>query len=548
MSGKIITCEYVKLAVKRHLDDMERIGSKGFPYHFDRESAQHRLDFYKLCRHSKGEWAGQVFTPSPWQQFIAWVFYGWKRKDGTRRFRTSYVEVARKNGKSTDMATEGLYQLAYDGEQGSEVYTAATKRDQARIIHNESTRMVKKSPKLAMELGLVKDNIYHEATQSKYVPLGEDSKTEDGLNVQAGMVDEYHAHPNSGLFDQLRSGMGARREPVMKIITTAGYERDCPCYKEREYAINILKGIFKDDSYFAIIYTLDEGDEWQDEKVWIKANPNLGISVKIDDMREMCHKAKNSPSFQNEFLTKKLNIWTNAVTAWMKSGAWEACNSPVDADALAGCTCYGAFDLSKTTDMTAWVLCFPPVDDDDKYHFLFRFFMPQDDLENIITDKNLLANIRLWIKQGYIQTTPGDKIDYDFIKAQIAKDAEKYDLRKIAYDPYNASQIVNDLQKEDYELLEYRQGYLTMSPATKDFEIKVLGKEIAHGGNPVMDWMMSCVEVAQDPAGNIKPVKPDRNKTSKRIDGVVATIMALDMSVRESTGSAYDNGAGVFAA
>ncbi len=547
MSGKILTCELTKLAIKRHLDDLDKIGKKNFPYFFDEEAAKHRLDFYQFCRHSKGEWAGQVFIPAPWQQFIDWVFYGWKRKDGSRRFRTSYVECARKSGKSTQMAADGLYQLAFDGEPGSEVFTAATKLRQALIIHSESTRMVKKSPALRRMLGITKDRIYHEESGSFYIPLGEDAKTEDGWNVQAAMIDEYHAHPNSGIFDVLRSAMGSRRQPVIKIITTAGYERSCPCYKEREYAINVLREIFKDESYFAIIYTLDDGDEWQDEKVWIKSNPNLGISVKMDDMKEMCHKALNSPSFQNEFLTKKLNIWTNAVTVWIKTGAWEACNMPVDADALSGNTCYGAFDLSTTTDITAWVLCFPP-DNGGEYHFLFRFFMPQDDLEERIADKNLLANLRLWIKQGFIQTTPGNVIDYDFIYAQIEQDSNTYDLFRIAYDPWNATQIVNDLQKDDFDLVEYRQTYANLSPAAKDFEQKILGKQIAHGGNPVMNWMISCTEVAQDSNGNIKPVKPDRQKSSKRIDGVVASIMALDMAVRESEGSAYDNNGKVFVA
>ncbi len=248
MNGKILTCELTKLTVKRHLNDLDKVGKKNFPYFFDEESAKHRLDFYQFCRHSKGEWAGQVFVPAPWQQFIDWVFYGWKRKDGSRRFRTSYVECSRKNGKSTQMAADGLYQLAFDGEPGSEVFTAATKLRQALIIHAESTRMVKKSPALRRMLGITKDRIYHEESGSIYIPLGEDAKTEDGWSVQAAMIDEYHAHPTSATFDVLRSAMGSRRQPVIKIITTAGYERSCPCYKEREYAINVLRRIFKDES------------------------------------------------------------------------------------------------------------------------------------------------------------------------------------------------------------------------------------------------------------------------------------------------------------
>lgn len=544
LKGRIPAGRYVQMACERQARDL--VDGPGRGLHFDREAAQHRIEFYRFCRHSKGEWAGQVIEPEPWQQYIKWCVYGWYRDDGTRRFRTVYEEVARKNGKSTDLSVDGLYLLGFDGEPGAEVFNAATKRQQARIIHGESVRMVKSSPALRKLLQVFKDNIHIRETASKFEPLGRDSNTEDGLNVHGALIDEYHAHPDSGMYDVLRSGMGSRRQPLLYIITTAGFDRACACYELREYAIQVLKGSFEDDALFAIIYTLDlpekegdeGGDDWLDESVWIKANPNLGVSVKIEDMRDMAREAEVSPSARTNFLTKKLNVWTNAEVIWIPHEKWASCNFSVDADALRGRPCYGGMDLSTTTDITAWVMCFPPIDHDDRYLFLFKFFLPQADLRDRVKRDRVPYDD--WIRRGLVMATPGNVIDYEFIKAEILECAARYDLREIAYDPYNSSQLVTELMDEGIEMVLFRQGFLSMSPASKDFEKRVLAKEIAHGGNPVMAWMVSCASVAQDPSGNIKPVKPDRKKSSKRIDGVVASIMALDRAVKGNDSSPYD--------
>ncbi len=525
LNGKQVACRLVKLACARHVRDLEHGFERGL--YFDREAAQHRLDFYRFCRHFEGEWAGQVIEPSPWQQFIKWCVYGWKRADGSRRFRRAYTSVARKAGKSTDLATDGNFLAFFDGEEGAQVYTAATKFKQARVIHRASTAMVKASPALRRRINVFKNNLHIESTNSIYEPLGQDSNTEDGLNVHGALIDEYHAHPDAEMYNVLRSGMGSRRQPLLYVITTAGFDKQCACYSEEDYAKKVLEGIFEDDSYFAIIFTLDMGDDWKDEGNWIKSNPNLGITPKLADIREQCHEAEQVASKQNEFLTKRLNIWTESVMAWITADQWNRCSELVDADGLRGRRCYGAFDLSSTTDMSAWALCFPPETTGEPYRFIWRFFIPQEGLERQYPNKEILNKIKGWIRQGFIIPTPGDKIDYDFIKARIVEDAAAYDIREIPYDPYNASQLANDLIKEELPLIEFRQGFLTMSPAAKDFEIKVLGGQIAHGGNPVMKWMVSCTEIVKDPAGNIKPVKPDRQKSVKRIDGVVAAIMAL---------------------
>lgn len=525
LTGHIPACKLVKLACLRHVLDLRDGHLRGL--WFDPEAAQHRIDFYRFCRHFEGEWAGQVIQPEPWQQFIKWCIYGWRRADGSRRFRRVYEEVARKNGKSTDLGSDGNYLAFFDGEAGAQVFTAATKKDQAAIIHRSSTRMVKASPALRRRIKVYKNNLHSEETASRYEPLGEDSKTEDGRNVHAALIDEYHAHPSADMYNVLRSGMGARRQPLLYVITTAGFDHTSACYTEREYAVDVLQGTFEDDSYFAIIFTVDDESAWTEETEWYKANPNLGVSVKLDDMREQCLEAQRVPSKQNEFKTKRLNIWTESRQIWITAEAWEQCNKPVDVEGLRGRKCYGGLDLSSTTDMSAWVLVFPPETPEDDYRCLYRFFVPQSDLERQYPKKEILDRVRLWIRQGFVTATPGNRIDYDFIRAQILDDAAAFDLQEIAFDPYNASQITNDLAKEGLELVEFRQGFLSMSPAAKEYERLVSSGRLAHGGNPVMKWMVSCAETDTDAAGNIKPVKPDRTKSSKRIDGVIANIMPV---------------------
>ena len=436
---------------------------------------------------------------------------------------------------STDLATDGLYLAFFDDEPGAQCFTAATKKDQAIIIHRASTRMVKASPALRKRIAIFKNNLNIDETASKYEPLGEDSKTEDGRNVHAGLIDEYHAHPSDDMYNVLRSAMGARRQPILYVITTAGFDKHSACYTEREYAVNVLEGVFDDDSFFAIIFTPDDPDKWTDETQWMMANPNLNVCVSIDDLRDQCRKAERVPSKQNEFKTKRLNIWTESQTAWITADMWRGCNHPVDADGLRGQTCYGAFDLSSTIDITGWVKCFPPTVAGERYRFLFNFYVPQDNLELRYPNREVLNMIKTWIRQGFITATPGNVVDYDFIEAQIIEDASMFDIVQIPYDPYNAAQLVTNLQKQDLELVEFRQGFRTMSPAAKDFEAKILQGLIAHGGNPVMNWMISCAEIASDPSGSIKPVKPDRGKSNKRIDGVIASIMALSAAVRNST-------------
>jgi phage terminase large subunit-like protein len=529
LGGKITTGKWAQLACKRFYDDLKTGSKRGLLFDFD--ASEHRLAFYNFVKHSKAEWAGQVFTPEPWQAFIDANIFGWKRADGARRFRTVYTSVARKNGKSTQLAATGLYLAFFDNEEGSEVFTAAVKYEQSCIIHSESTRMVKSSPSLRGMINVFKNTLTCEAHNQKFVPLGQDSNTQDGLNVHAALVDEYHCHPTSGLYDVLKTGTGSRRQPMVYVITTAGFEKSYPCYEMELRIKRILEKSEDDDTVFGIIYSLDDNDDWTDQNTWIKANPNMGVSLKLDVLQDNFKEAFSMPSKQNGFKTKHLNIWTEAETRWLTMESWKLNSDPVDADGLAGRLCFAALDLSTTIDLTAWVLCFPPDGDGDKYRFLYRFFIPQDGIHERTQKEKF--DYETMVRNGFITATPGNVVDYDFIKAQIYEDVRKYDIRELAYDPWNATSIITDIQNDiGATCVEFRQGFATMSPACKDFERKVLGGKLATADNPIMNWMIGCTEVVSDPAGNIKLVKPDRNKTGKHIDGVVASVMALNRAVK----------------
>lgn len=320
VGGKVVACKWVRLACERYFHDLKHGHERGL--YFDREAAERKLHVTSLLKHSKGQWAGEYFHPEPWQSFIDWNVFGWKRADGMRRFRTQFEEVARKNGKSTRGAATGIYLAFFDGEAGAEVYSAATKRDQARIVHGEAIRMIKKNPTLKKYIKIYKDNLHMESTASKYEPLGADSDTLDGLNVHGAIVDELHAHKSRDTLDLLETATGSRRQPLMVIITTAGMDRQSICFEKHQYTQKVLEGwkdgSFLDDAWFGIIFTIDEGDDWRDESCWIKANPNLGVSKKLEDMQMKAKRAERMPAAQNSFLRRELNVWVQGESKFME--------------------------------------------------------------------------------------------------------------------------------------------------------------------------------------------------------------------------------------
>lgn len=547
LSGRQVACKWVRLACERHRRDLENGTEYGLC--FDETTAKTAIAFFRLLKHSKGEWAGRPLVLEPWEQFVVWSLFGWKREDGTRRFRTSYLEVARKNGKTTLAAGVGLYLMLADGEPGAEVYSVATKRDQARISHSEATRMAKSSPQLRRMVTIFKDNIHILDTASKFEPLGADSDTMDGLNVHGAIVDEVHAHKTRDTWDVIETATGARRQPLMFAITTAGYDRQSLCFQQHEYTEKVLEGVIQDDSWFGAIYALDQvkdangnlvDEDWNDESLWVKANPNLGVSKKRDDMQRKAARAREMPAALNAFLRLELDIWTQAETKWINLEHWRQCGQAVDAEGLRGRTCYAGLDLSSNVDISALVLVFPPQTDEDAYQIISRFWIPEEAMvERARRDR---VPYPAWVRQGFIKATPGSVIDYDFIQAEIDELAQAYDITEIAFDRWGATKIQTDLMEKGGEdwLVQFGQGYVSMSPPMKELERLILEHKLAHGNNPVLSWMSSNLVVRQDPAGNLKP---DKEHSTEKIDGMVALIMALDRALRheEPKKSVYES-------
>lgn len=535
LDGKVVAGRLVRLACERHLRDLETGEERGL--FFDAQAACHAIEFFRFLRHSKGEWAGAVIELEPWQMFRIGSVFGWMRENPdtgevVRRFRIAYNEVARKNGKSTESAGIGLYMLDADGEPGAEVYSAATKRDQARIVWDEAARMVQRSPALRKRINVLRGrgNMHVLDTHSKFEPLGADVDGMDGLNVHAAIIDELHAHRTREVWDVLDTATGARKQPLIWAITTAGFDQTGICYEVRTYAAEVLEGRIEDDTFFAYIATIDEEDDPFDEAVWIKANPNLGVSVKLDDMRRLAKRARAMPAALNNFLTKRLNVWTQQETRWISMDLWDENKGDVPAkefeQRLRGAVCYGGLDLGSVNDLAAWVMVFPG--GGEELSVIARFWCPEERLYD--TTNRYRAQYQAWAREGWLQTTSGRAIDYSFIKAQILRDAESYQLVDLNIDRlFQAHQLAGELMEEGLTVVGMGQGFLSMAAPMKELERRLLHGKIRHGGNPVLRWMAGNVAVKQDPAGNLKP---DKATSQGKIDGIVALVMALDRAMR----------------
>lgn len=514
--GEMLTNELVQLAVKRYYSDLENALDKG--WYFDKKAAMRAINFIERLKHTKGEWAGQRFRLEPWQQFVLWNIFGWKLADGTRRFRYAYIEIARKNGKTALSAGVGLYMLFADGEARPEVYSAATVKDQAKICFADAVEIVKATD-LKNYLTPFRNSIVYELKGGTFKPLSSDYGTHDGLNPSCGIIDEFHAHRDSGMFDVIKSAFGARKQPLMFIITTAGFNKAGACYAYRENVIKVLRGVNEDDSLFGIIYTLDKKEEWENPKMWIKSNPNLGVSLSVDYLADQVRDAKNRPEAVRNVMTKNVNLWVDAERTWILDEAWMKCVGTMSPADLKGCACWGGLDLSNVSDITAYVLIFH---ENDRFQLLPFFWIPEEKMLEKVRKENI--NYGKWVAGGHVTVTPGNVIDYDFVKADILRIVADYDLRSSAYDRWNSSQTIIDLQNEGMVFNPFGQGYGSMSAPTKEFEKLVLTEKIEHFGNPVLRWMLSSTVTKTDPAGNIKP---DKEKSVQKIDGIVGSIMAL---------------------
>jgi len=559
LSGTQVACKYVKLAVKRHVEDLARQNTEGFPYHFDAEQAKRVIDFKQQLRHTKGEWADPHkhdtrIRLEPWQQFKDWVLFGWRTKDGYRRFHKSYIEVGRKNGKTTDGAATLNYCWYADRprETGPEAYCVATKKDQAHIAWDEAKRQVEKHPVLRKLSRVYKQNstiTQFADSAAKCTVWGKDSGTQDGFNPSFALVDEAHAYPDNSMMEVIESGMGARKQPLIYIITTAGLDLNSPCYQEeRTLAVSVLERTIDPlpEDYFCIIYTLDleAGDDWTDRNVWIKANPNIGVSVSWEYIEKRVQEALQMPSRQNKILTKNFSVWTQTATRAIPPEVWERCGKlPVTVEELAGHECYAGMDLSAVLDLSAYALVFPPWVEGDPYRYLWRMYLPADNMiERVRRDK---VPYDVWIERKLITATPGATIDLSYIEADLKADMGRFKVREIAYDPWRANDISQHLTQEGFTMVPVRQQYSGMAAPTDSFLKQVFSGVLAHGGNPVMTWMISCLELKSDRQGNVMPMKPLRDKSGKRIDGVVAAIMGLDRAIRHEGGASVYEERGV---
>lgn len=534
-SGKQVACRWIRLAVDRWYADLAKQGGPDYPYCFNDEDASRACDFFPIfLRHYQGELAGTPLYLEPWEQFIVANIYGWKRKaDDLRRFRKVYVSVARKNGKSLLAVGIGIKGLLLDGEGGPRVVCAATKRAQARIVWDIAALTIEQNEEMVRAFGI---NIQKSVNATKisvigtaadFIPLGQDSKTEDGHNIHVGIVDEYHEHPDDNMVGVIRTAMGARSQPLLFVITTAGFDVQSPAYEEEQYLKRILEGVVEDDAYFGLIYTLDEGDEWWNPDVWIKSNPNLHVGKKPEQISNLIKEAQHRPSILQQLKVKELNIWTQTAEIWIRHDDWAEVERAYEVPD--GQPFWGGVDLSKTIDTTAYAKCWAI---DGLYCLDVHVFLPEYDIDD--REKRERVPWREWAIAGHVTLTPGRTVDYDYIEAQVIADADQYDLRELAYDPFNSSQFISNLENEGLEdrLVEFSQGWKHISPAAKDFETKVLNKQLRVRPNPCIAWMVACTEIKSDANGNIRPIKPDPRKTNKHIDGVLAMIMALDRAVR----------------
>lgn len=489
---------------------------------YDEDSADHAVTFFnKYLRHSKGEWAGRPFTLLEWQEWdVIRPLFGWIRPDGTRRFRRAYIEIPKKNGKSTLSAGIALYLLVADGEAGAEVYSAAADREQASIVYREAASMVQASPHLEDVL-LVTDSrktIGHPESRSWYRALSADAFTKEGLNIHGLIFDELHAQPNRVLWDTLKYGGASRRQPLFVSITTAGYDRNSICYEQHTYAKRVMAGEARDISFFAFIAAASEDDDWEDPKVWRKANPSFGITIKEDQFRSDYLEAKQNVSSQNAFRRYRLNQWTQQDERWLDIGKWRQCPAVPPDNLTRKTPFFAGLDLASTQDVAAYVQLFY----ENGFYAKCHFFIPKERLLARVKKDRVPYDV--WEKQGWLTATRGNVVDEDAIVEEILRSAAQHKCKEVAFDRWNASHVVTRLMDEGITMVPLGQGFASMSFPSKELEKLVIDAKLNHGGNPVLEWMAGNVATETDAAGNIKPSK---KKSMEKIDGIVALVMAL---------------------
>ena len=502
---------------------------------YNKEAADFAVAFIESLCHTKGSFSGKPFELIDWQEQIIRDLFGILKPNGYRQFNSAYVEIPKKMGKSELAAAVALLLTCGDGEERAEVYGCAADRQQAGIVFDVAADMVKMCPALNKRVKILasQKRMVYLPTNSFYQVLSAEAYSKHGFNIHGVIFDELHSQPDRKLFDVMTKGSGdARMQPLFFFITTAGTDTHSICYEVHQKALDILEGRKVDKTFYPVIFGADESDDWTDPKVWKKANPSLGITVGIDKVQAACDSARQNPAEENSFRQLRLNQWVKQSVRWMPMEKWDACGFPVDEDSLKGRVCYGGLDLSSTTDITAFVLVFPPEDEDDKYVVLPYFWIPEDTIDLRVKRDHVPYD--LWKRQGFLQTTEGNVVHYGYIEKFIEELGTKYNIREIAFDRWGAVQMVQNLESMGFTVVPFGQGFKDMSPPTKELMKLTLEQKIAHGAHPVLRWMMDNIYVRTDPAGNIKA---DKEKSTEKIDGAIATIMALDRAIRCGAGS-----------
>ena len=508
---------------------------------YDKELADYAVDFIECLCHTKGTWAGKPFKLLDWQEQIIRDLFGIIKPNGYRQFNTAYVEIPKKNGKSELAAAIALLLCCGDGEQRAEIYGCAADRGQATIVFDVAADMVRMCPALNKRCKILasQKRILYLPTNSFYQVLSAEAYSKHGFNIHGVVFDELHTQPNRKLFDVMTKGSGdARMQPLYFLITTAGTDTNSICYETHQKAVDILEGRKKDSTFYPVIYGAGNDEDWTDPKIWKKANPSLGETIGMDKVKAACESARQNPGEENSFRQLRLNQWVKQAVRWMPMEKWDACAFPVDPEELEGRVCYGGLDLSSTTDLTSFCLVFPPEDDEDRYIVLPFFWLPEETLPLRVNRDHVPYDV--WERQGYIQTTEGNVVHYGFIEKFIEHLGELYNIREIAFDRWGAVQMVQNLEGMGFTVVPMGQGFASMSPPTKELMKLTLEKRIAHGGHPVLRWNMDNIFIRTDPAGNIKA---DKAKSTEKIDGAIACIMALDRAIRcgnDTSESVYD--------
>ncbi len=508
---------------------------------FDEEKATHAVQFINCLKHTKGRWRGEPFDLLPWQDAIIRDVFGTVKENGYRQYNTAYVEIPKKNGKSELAAGVALYMTCGDGEWGAEVYGCASDRQQASIVFDVAVDMVDQCPALKKRIKPIMSvkRLVYKPTNSFYQVLSAEAYTKHGLNVHAVIFDELHSQPNRELFDVMTKGSGdARTQPLFFLITTAGTDRHSVCFEQHQKAEDILQGRKIDPTFYPVIYGAADDADWSSEKIWYQANPSLGYTIDIEKVRNAYLSAKDNLAEEDIFRQLRLNQWVKQSTRWMQMEKWDGCAFAVDEREVLGRECYGGLDLSSSIDITAFVLVFPPRNDMEKYIILPYFWIPEDNMIQRVHRDHVPYDV--WAKQGKLMTMEGNVIHYGFIENFIDELGKKFHIKEIAFDRWGAVQMVQNLEGLGFTVIPFGQGFKDMSPPSKELMKLTLEQRIAHGGHPVLRWMMDNIFIRQDPTGNIKP---DKEKSTEKIDGAVAAIMALDRAIRNgsSTGSVYDD-------